>query len=72
MPTIEVRKRKGESLAALVYRFTKRVKQSGVLKEYKKRRFRGRLPNKRKVRLSARHRHEKTLEVEKARKFGAV
>ena len=56
----------------MLFRFSKKVKQSGVLKESKKRRFRARPVNRRKKRLSAKHREEKKAEIKKARKMGLV
>jgi len=69
---IEVRKKENESSASLFYRFTKKVKRSGVLKEAKKRKFRQRPLNKRKVRESALHREARKKEVEQERKMGRV
>lgn len=69
---IEVKKREGESPAALVYRFTKKVKRSGVLKEAKKRVFRDRPLNKRKVKESALNRERKRQEIERLRKSGLL
>jgi len=67
---IEVKKREGETTNALLFRFTTRVKRSGVLKEKNKRRFRHRPANRRARRLSALHREHKRLEVTRARKLG--
>ena len=53
---LEIRKKEGESTGSFLYRFGKRVKQSGILKEVKKRRFKGRAVNRRKVRLAALYR----------------
>jgi ribosomal protein S21 len=69
---IEVRKKEGESPNALLYRFTKKVKQSGLLLEAKKRRFRTRQPNKRSRRLSALHREQKRKERERLSKWGML
>jgi len=68
---LEVRKKEGESPNALLFRFTKRVKRSGLLKEAKKRRFHNRPENRRARRLSALHRIEKQAEVEKQKKSGS-
>jgi len=46
--------------------------QSGVLLEAKKRQYRDRLPNKRKRRLSAIYRAQKTKEYEKMKKLGLI
>ena len=69
---VEVRKKEGESVNSLVYRFTKKVQQSGVLKEAKRRRFFKRPENKLKIKLSALHREGKRREMEKAKKMGLV
>ena len=57
---------------ALVYRFTKKVQQSGVLKEARKRRFHRRQPNRAKRLVSALHRETKKKEIERARKLGLL
>ena len=67
---IEVRKKEGESANALLFRFSKRVKRSGVLKEVNKRRFHARSENRVKRRFSAIHREGKRVEVERMRKLG--
>lgn len=69
---IEVKKRQGEVPSALLYRFTKKVKQSGVLKEAKRRRFYGRKPNRLKLRLSAKHRALKQAEISRLKKLGLL
>ncbi len=72
MPAVTVRKKEGESPMALVYRFTKKVQQSGVLKEARKRRFFRRQPNRAKRLVSALHRETKRKEIEKAKKLGLL
>jgi len=67
---MEVRKREGESASSLIYRFTKKTQQSGVLKEAKKRRFRARPVSRVKRRLSALHRAQKKAEFARAKKLG--
>ncbi len=67
---VKVVKREGESGSALMFRFSKRIKQSGVFKEVKKRRFKSRPINKRKRRLSALHRDKKKIEVDRLKKLG--
>lgn len=69
---MQVRKREGESSAALIYRFTKKVQRSGILREVKKRRFRARPLNRLKKKLSALHREAKRRENERARKLGLL
>lgn len=67
---IEVKKRKNESVGSFLYRFNKRIQQSGVLKEVKKRRSAGRPVNRRKRKLSAVYKNAKAREVKKMRKLG--
>ncbi|MEK7192308.1 MAG: 30S ribosomal protein S21 [Patescibacteria group bacterium] len=69
---IEVKRKEGESSGTLIYRFTKRVQQSGVLREAKRRRFTNRPPNKLKRKLSALHRETKRKELERAKKLGIL
>mgnify|MGYP000053030961 CR=1 FL=1 len=68
---IEVKKKEGETSSALMFRFTKRVKRSGVLKESNKRRFYTRTANKQSRRNSAIYRAGKKVEVAKARKLSS-
>ena len=69
---MEVKRREGESIGSFIYRFTKKIQRSGVLREAKKRRFFERPVSKRKRRLSAIHREKKRLEREKLRKLGKI
>ncbi|MBI4094214.1 MAG: 30S ribosomal protein S21 [Candidatus Liptonbacteria bacterium] len=69
---ITVKQRQNESSSMLLYRFTKRVKQSGILKEAKKRRFRARPQNRRKRLLSALHRARKRATIERLRRHGEL
>lgn len=69
---LQINRKEGESSASLLYRFTKKIQQSGVLREAKKRRFHHRTPNKLKVRLSALHREVKTKEMKKNNKLGLL
>lgn len=70
--SMEVKKREGESSSALLYRFTKKVQRSGVLREAKKRRFHKRTQSKLKRKLSALHRETKKKEKERAKKLGLL
>lgn len=67
---IEVKKKEGESSSALMFRFTKKVKRSGVLKEANKRRFKTRVNNKRARRVSAVYRASKKAEHSRTKKAG--
>lgn len=70
--SIEVRKKEGESAGSLIFRFTKKVQQSGILLEAKKRRFSTRPSNKRARRNSALYRLEKRKQIEKMQKAGML
>ena len=67
---IEVRKKENESPSYLINRFTKKMLQSGVLREVKNRRFYKRVVNKSRRRVRALHREEKKKEFLRAKKLG--
>ncbi|MCP6719971.1 MAG: 30S ribosomal protein S21 [Patescibacteria group bacterium] len=67
---IEIKKKEGESLGSFLYRFNKRIRQSGILKEAKKRRFHSRNVNRNKRRASALYRIQKKKQVARQRKYG--
>lgn len=67
---MEVRRKEGENPNSLIFRFLKKIQQTGVLRESKKRRFRSRPINRLKRKLSALHREQKKVEYEKAKKLG--
>ena len=67
---LSVRKRENESATSLMYRFNKRMKQSGVVKEVRKRRFTDRPISKLKRKLSATHREEMKKEFLQKKKMG--
>ncbi|OGZ02640.1 MAG: hypothetical protein A2430_02210 [Candidatus Liptonbacteria bacterium RIFOXYC1_FULL_36_8] len=69
---MEIRKKEGEAASSLVYRFNKRVQQSGIIKEVKKRRFKKRAESKIKKRISAIYKNTKLKEVQKLRKLGKI
>lgn len=69
---ITVKKKEGESVGSAIFRFTKKVQQSGVLLEVKRRRFTKRTPNARSLHLSALHRLGKKSEYEKMKKEGLI
>ena len=69
---LEIKKKPGESATSHLYRFTKKVQQSGVLKESKKRKFHSRAVNKSKRRFSALHREQKKQEFKQAKKLGII
>ncbi|MEX2054490.1 MAG: 30S ribosomal protein S21 [Candidatus Colwellbacteria bacterium] len=67
---INLKRKDGESNNSLVHRFTKKVMQSGVLKEARSRRYHERNINRSKRRASALHREGKREEVQKAKRMG--
>ncbi|OGY65915.1 MAG: 30S ribosomal protein S21 [Candidatus Harrisonbacteria bacterium RIFCSPLOWO2_01_FULL_40_28] len=69
---MNVRKREGESASSMLYRFSKIMQQSGVLKEAKKRRFHLRKNNKRARRLSALYKDKQERQIEQARRSGTM
>jgi len=70
--TMEIRKKEGEPITSLMFRFNKRIRQSGVLREVRKRRFKDRDQNKTKRRASAIYRSVKKDEVLKLKKLGKI
>lgn len=69
---IELRRKEGESVSSFLYRFSRKIQQSGVLKESKKRKHRKRNPNKRAVHESALYRFDKKQEITKLKKLGKL
>jgi len=69
---VVINKKEGESANAIVYRFIKKVQQSGVLREAKGRRFTKRGINKNKRRQSALHKADMRVNFERDRKLGKV
>lgn len=67
---IKVRKREGESVNTLLYRFNKRIQQSGLVREVRKRQFRKRAENRRKRKDSALYRKAKEVTLAHDRKLG--
>ncbi|MEK7212642.1 MAG: 30S ribosomal protein S21 [Patescibacteria group bacterium] len=69
---IEVKKKEGESATSLLFRFSKKVRQSGVMAEMRKRRFTGRPVSRRSRRLSALYRSQKRVAMARRKKLGLV
>lgn len=69
---MEIKRKEGESAPSVIYRFNKRVQQSGLVKEVKNRRFTDRNINKNSRRNSALYRSDKAIEVKKLRKLGKI
>ncbi len=57
-------------MSSLLYRFTKRIQQSGILREAKKRKHRNRPVSRVKRKLSVLHREAKKKEMERLKKLG--
>ena len=70
--SIRVKKRERESIASLIYRFNKRVLQSGIVKEIKRRQFYEKEPNRNARRASALYKKKKEKEIEQMRKQGLL
>ncbi|MFA6407378.1 MAG: 30S ribosomal protein S21 [Candidatus Paceibacterota bacterium] len=68
---IEVRKREGETSSSMLYRFTKRVQHSGLVKEVRKRQFTKRVANRGKRRNAALYKIEKQGEFAESKKYGS-
>ncbi len=69
---VKVVKKEGESASAMMYRFSKKIQQGGVLKEAKKRRFSERVKNKNKRRVLALKRETKKSEIQYKKKWGLL
>jgi len=69
---MELKRKEGESVSSFLYRFNKKIQQSGVLREAKKRRFYTKPVNRLKRKLSALHRETKAREREVAKKLGLL
>ena len=67
---ISVKKRQGESMNSLLYRFTTKLKRSGLVKEVRRKRFRSRPDSKLKVLRSALTKDAKKKEHLRKRKLG--
>lgn len=65
-----VRKKESETIGSLMYRFSKKVQQSGILREAKKRRFYVRAESRAKRKQAAIYQEAKKREVAKAKKLG--
>lgn len=72
MSGIAVKRRDGEASNSLIYRFTKRIQQSGVLREARKRRFSHRRVTKNKRHISAIYKTKKTAKILSDRKLGLL
>ena len=69
---IEIKRKEGESVNAFLYRFTKKIQRSGIIKEAKKKRFHDRSQNTRARKESALYRIAKKVETEKLKRWGKI
>lgn len=69
---VEVRKKEGETNAAMLRRFTRRVQQSGTLIAARKHKFYTPAPTKRETRARALRRIKKHKEIERLDKLGKL
>lgn len=69
---MELKRKEGESTSAFLYRFNKKIQQSGILREARKRRFYARPVNRLKRKNSALHREQKSKERVIAKKLGIL
>lgn len=68
----EVKKNQNENTVALLRRFTKRVKSSGVLRRVRKTRFKTRVESHYKRKVHALKTISKTKEIERLQKLGKL
>jgi len=69
---MQIKRKEGESINSFLRRFSKRIYQSGILKEVKKKRFKRRKPNLRARKVSALYKVKKQKEISKAQKMGTI
>jgi hypothetical protein len=69
---LEIEKERGESVQALIRRFAKAVKQSGILIRARKARFKIRRVSREKKKMVALRRQELKKKYEKLKKLGAI
>ncbi len=62
---LEIKRREGESISSFLHRFNQKIRQSGILREAKKRRFHGRRVTKAKRKKMALYRIKKTKSLGK-------
>jgi ribosomal protein S21 len=69
---IDVRKKEGESIGAFLFRFNKKIQQSGLVREVRSRQTRARSENRRSRRLAALYRVAKRDELADAKRYGGA
>ena len=66
------KKKEGETTSAFLFRFSKKVQQSGILREAKKRKFHHRAVSRIKRKSSAIYREDKKKETARKKKLGLL
>ena len=69
---MQIKRKEGESINSFLRRFSKRIYQSGILKEVKKKKFKRRKPSLRARKISALYKVKKQKEISKAQKMGTI
>lgn len=69
---MNIQRKEGETTGSLLYRFSKKVQQSGILREARKRRYHNRAISRVKRKQSALHRESVRKEMERKKKLGIV
>lgn len=69
---LRIQPQRKETPQRLTYRFIKRIKESGILLEARRRQFRQRPKNRRAIRQSALRREELKREYEKLKRLGKI
>jgi len=69
---MQIKRKEGESINSFLRRFSKRIYQSGILKEVKKKKFKRRKPSLRARKISALYKVKKQKEMSKAQKMGTL
>ena len=69
---LEVKRQPKESVQSLLHRFSKGVRESGILRRARKIRFRQRTKNKQAEKASALRRQESKKRYEKLKKLGKI
>jgi ribosomal protein S21 len=69
---VEVHRKEGETIGAMLRRFTRRVQQSGVLNVARKAQFYNPHPSRRAIKMKALRRIEKMKEIARLEKLGKL
>lgn len=69
---IEVNKNQNENNASIVRRFSRRIKESGIIRKVKSSRYNVRKESKLTIKRSALKRIQKKKEIEKLKKLGKI